>query len=93
VFTVRGEWIMRSRINLGKNQLGFWDEINWDFGHEINKKKHYDFGENKNRLFYLFSREDKHSNKLCKRHNLYAVSRVMFFFSSNFVFFSSTKSF
>jgi hypothetical protein len=43
--------------------LGFWDEINWDFGHEIHKKKHYDFGENKNRLFYLFSREDKHSNK------------------------------
>jgi hypothetical protein len=78
VFTVRGEWIMRSRINLGKNQLGFWDEINWDFGHEIKKlsitiydcdyeksigimrrNTIYDFGENKNRLFYLFSREDK----------------------------------
>jgi hypothetical protein len=27
---------MRSRINLGKNRLGFWDEINWD---EINLGK------------------------------------------------------
>jgi hypothetical protein len=55
-----------SRFNLGKNQLQFWDEINWNFGDEINKKNQYtniyDLGEDKNhvRLFYLFGREVNH---------------------------------